>query len=224
MKDLIRNRWFVFLLGILIATVVLLGIGVILYGNGYRITYPQQFETSWDAVSGFASWVGILVSIASAIASFMAVWYAVRVADYQNRIALFEKRYECYTIIKNVVDVSDWVNYSSSYYHAYLGFYRVVRPFRGKMMDPSELASYYFDLKEQVMCSIFLFPSSDEKALRELFEKAIDLIHRTDLMNSDEYDKIMDDNFLKLKNDYCNDCNQFKRLHLGKMEQELRLK
>lgn len=96
MKELIKNRWFVFLLGILIAAVVLLGIGVILYCNGYRITYPQQFETSWDAVSSFAAWTGILVSIASAVASFMAVWYAIRVADKQNQIALFEKRYECF--------------------------------------------------------------------------------------------------------------------------------
>ena len=98
MKDLIRNRWFVFLLGILIATVVLLGIGVILYGNGYRITYPQQFETSWDAVSGFAAWAGILVSIASAAASFFAIWFAVRVADKQNKIALFESRYKVFDV------------------------------------------------------------------------------------------------------------------------------
>ena len=98
MKDLIRNRWFVFLLGILIATVVLLGIGVILYCNGYRITYPQQFETSWDAVSGFAAWFGVVVSVVSAAASFFAIWFAVRVADKQNKITLFEKRYELYDI------------------------------------------------------------------------------------------------------------------------------
>ena len=50
MKELAKKRWFVFLLGILLAILVLLGIGVVLYCNGYRITYPQQFETSWDAV------------------------------------------------------------------------------------------------------------------------------------------------------------------------------
>lgn len=98
MKQLIKKRWFVFLLGILLAIVVLLGIGVILYCNGYRITYPQQFETSWDAVSGFAAWFGVGVSILSAAASVAAIWFAVQVADKQNKIELFEKRYEIYNI------------------------------------------------------------------------------------------------------------------------------
>ena len=68
MKDLIRKRWFVFLLGILVAVVALLIFGLILYCNGYRIVYPEQFETSWDAVSGFAAWFGVGVSIVSAVA------------------------------------------------------------------------------------------------------------------------------------------------------------
>lgn len=98
MKDLTRKRWFVFLLGILIAVIALLIFGLILYCNGYRIVYPERFETSWDAVSGFAAWFGVLVSTASAVASFMAVWYAVRVADKQNQIALFEKRQEIFNM------------------------------------------------------------------------------------------------------------------------------
>ena len=107
MKELTKKTWFVFLLGILIAVVVLLGIGVILYCNGYRIIYPQQFETSWDAVSGFAAWFGVVVSVVSAAASFFAIWFAVRVADKQNKIALFEKRYNFYFIINNLLLCSD---------------------------------------------------------------------------------------------------------------------
>ena len=107
MKDLIRKRWFVFLLGILVAVVALLIVGRILYCNGYRIVYPEQFETSWDAVSAVASWAGIIVSIASAIAAFMAVWYAIRVSDKQNRISLFEKKYELFEIISDCKTFSD---------------------------------------------------------------------------------------------------------------------
>ena len=107
MKDLIRKRWFVFLLGILVAVVALLVVGRILYYNGYRIVYPEQFETSWDAVSAVASWAGIIVSIASAIAAFMAVWYAIRVSDKQNRISLFEKKYELFEIISDCKTFSD---------------------------------------------------------------------------------------------------------------------
>lgn len=224
MKDLVKKRWFVFLLGLLIAVVLLLIFSLILYCNGYRIVYPEQFETSWDAVSGFAAWFGVAVSALSAAASFAAIWFAVRVADQQNKIALFEKRYECYIIIKNVVDVSNWVKHSSSYYHVYLGFYRLVRPLEENMMDSLNLAFYYSKLEEKVLCSIFLFPSSDEKALKDLFRKAFNLIYGTRAMDFDEYPKTMDDKFVELKNDYCNYCNEFRRLYLENMEQELRLK
>lgn len=98
MKDLAKKRWFVFVLGILFTVIALLTFGLILYCNGYRIVYPEQFETSWDAVSGFAAWFGVGASIISAVASFFAIWFAVRVADKQNKIALFEKRYELYDI------------------------------------------------------------------------------------------------------------------------------
>lgn len=101
MKELIKKRWFVFLLGILIAVIALLIFGLILYCNGYRIVYPEQFETSWDAVSGFAEWAGVTVSLISVGTSFVAVWAAIQVpkeiAKKQDAISLFEKRYELYS-------------------------------------------------------------------------------------------------------------------------------
>lgn len=95
MKKFIKGRWFPFSL-LLAGLVVVLLVGL---WRGFRITYSPTLENSWSAISGVADWVGIIVSILSAIASFMAVWYAIRVADKQNQIALFEKRYELYTIV-----------------------------------------------------------------------------------------------------------------------------
>lgn len=103
MKELVKKRWFVFLLGILIAVVILLVIGFILYCNGYRVTYPQQFETSWDAVSGFAAWFGVGVSIVSVGTSFAAVWAAIQVpkeiANQQEKVELYTKRLEFYNTL-----------------------------------------------------------------------------------------------------------------------------
>lgn len=70
---------------------------------GWRITYAPELGNNWDAVSGVAAWVGIVVSTLSAVASFMAIWYAIRVADKQNQIALFEKRYECFQCFEECV-------------------------------------------------------------------------------------------------------------------------
>lgn len=95
MKRFVNSRCFPI---IVILGLFLIPIGV-LFVLGFRITYAPELENSWNAVSGVAAWFGVAVSIIGVVASFMAVWYAVRVADKQNRIALFEKRYELYNII-----------------------------------------------------------------------------------------------------------------------------
>lgn len=86
----IKGRWFPSLV-LLVALAFVLLEGFLL---GFRITYAPALENSWEAISAVASWSGVA-------ASFAAVWYAVRVADKQNRIALFEKRYELFEIILN---------------------------------------------------------------------------------------------------------------------------
>lgn len=75
---------------------VLVFVIVMLYGLGFRITYAPELENSWNAVSAVATCVGVL-------ASFIAIWFAIRVpkkiAEEQNKIALFEKRYEFYYVL-----------------------------------------------------------------------------------------------------------------------------
>ncbi len=76
---------------------------IFLYCVGFRITYAPELETSWNAVIAFANWGSVFVSLAGAIASFLAVWFAIKVpkqiADKQNKISLFEKRYKIYNMI-----------------------------------------------------------------------------------------------------------------------------
>lgn len=68
---------------------------------GWRITYAPELENSWSAVSAVAAWVSIVVAIASAVASFSAVWYTIRIADKQNKIDLFKKRYQVYQTVND---------------------------------------------------------------------------------------------------------------------------
>lgn len=71
--------------------------------SGWRVTYAPELENSWNAISAFGTWAGVVVSAAGVVASFVAIWYAIQVpkeiAYQQNRIALFEKRYEAYSSI-----------------------------------------------------------------------------------------------------------------------------
>ncbi|MCI6347983.1 MAG: hypothetical protein MR880_06730 [Negativibacillus massiliensis] len=88
--------------------VVVLCLGLFfLYQKEFRITYAPDLENNWDAISGSASWV-------SAIASFLAVWYAIQISDKQNKIALFEKRYSVYKTFSDCQDFSNHLMYTST--------------------------------------------------------------------------------------------------------------
>ncbi len=75
----------------------MLGLIACLYAFGFRITYAPELENSWDAISAFAAWAGVIVSIMAVGVSGLAIYYAIQVpkkiADRQDKIALFEKRF-----------------------------------------------------------------------------------------------------------------------------------
>lgn len=99
MVKFIKGRWF----PLSIAAITILIIASVLFFFGFRITYAPKLENSWDAISSVAAWGGVIAAIASATASFLAVWFAIRVpqkiAEQQNKIALFEKRRAIYEIL-----------------------------------------------------------------------------------------------------------------------------
>lgn len=64
---------------------------VIMYILGFRITYSPGLENNWDAISGCAAWAAVVVS---GLAIYFAIQAPKKIAEEQNRIALFEKRYE----------------------------------------------------------------------------------------------------------------------------------
>lgn len=66
------------------------GLVIFLYKKGFRITYDPTLINDWSAISAFASWFG---AVASAGALWVAINIPKKIAEQQNRIALFDKRY-----------------------------------------------------------------------------------------------------------------------------------
>ena len=95
----IKGRWIPFVVGISLASVI----AILLFLYGFRITYAPELENNWDAVSAVADWANVVLAVAGVIASFVAIWCAIQVpqkiAEEQNKISLFEKRYEAYSSI-----------------------------------------------------------------------------------------------------------------------------
>lgn len=103
----IKVKWF----PLIIVVIAVLAIAFVLFCCGFRITYAPELENDWDAISAVATWTGTIVAVVSAIASFLAVWFAIQVpkkiAEEQNRIALFEKRHDAYSSILSLEVFAD---------------------------------------------------------------------------------------------------------------------
>lgn len=99
MREFLKGRWF----PLVAAIAFLLGAIFVMSLFGWRFTYAPELENSWDAVSSVAGWASVSVSIVSVVASFLAIWFAIQVpkkiAKQQDRIALFEKRYQLFIML-----------------------------------------------------------------------------------------------------------------------------
>ena len=104
MKKFIKERWFPLVVAISILILVA-GVVLMMVLSGWRFTYAPELENSWDAISAVATWIGVLVSVIGVVASFIAIWYAIQVpkkiADRQDKIALFERRYDCFQLFQD---------------------------------------------------------------------------------------------------------------------------
>lgn len=98
-KWFIRSRRFIrpliFFLVLLLANILFY-----LFRCGFRITYAPELENNWDAISGCAAWAGAIGTVA-------AVFSAIYVANRQNKIALFNKRYEVYSTLLRCISFAN---------------------------------------------------------------------------------------------------------------------
>lgn len=111
MKEIKDGRFIPLLIIIFAIEVVLAaGIAALMALFGWRITYMPELENSWNAISAVATWAGAIIGLAGVAASFLAVWSAIQVpkkiAEQQNKIALFEKRYQVYTSVSKIIQVA----------------------------------------------------------------------------------------------------------------------
>lgn len=89
MKKFIKGRWFP--LTVAVIAVVIVALVMALFG--WKITYAPDLENSWEAISAVAAWVGVVASLG---AIMIAIWIPTEIANRQDKISLFEKRYELY--------------------------------------------------------------------------------------------------------------------------------
>ena len=225
-KRFISSKWF----PLAVACVVLLAVLVIAFLLGFRITYAPELENSWDAISTIASWAEVIVAIISVIASFMAVWYAIQVpqkiAERQDRIALFEKRCECYTIVQSLLVCASQLMDARTNKGVQVTF-RIHMDDPENIQNVQNISAFTLRLKRNeriVVSGSFLFSVYNVNALQKIIDTGIELIMAAKITAVNEADNLLSDHASELKQEYIQLCHQYRENgYVVEMEKELKL-
>lgn len=177
----VRGRWFPLLGFIFLLVIVIVVVGLF----GFRITYAPEMENSWDAISAVAAWVSVIVAALSAGASFAAIWTAIRVpqkiADRQDKIALFEKRYDalltynkCRTFALLLVPIKEKGKVNDVFYTAFKNI--ADEPPLVPLSDYSSLWKVQVDVVRHIDISSYLFDKSVGEYLRLVSGALFDIL------------------------------------------------
>lgn len=139
---------------------------VFLYCKGFRITYAPDLENSWDAISAFAAWFGVFTSILAILAAGIVAWRQneisrkqTDIADKQNKIALFEKRFEIYDILSSCsasAQVIKMLNKNENVLQ-YLFFVFINNPMQHKNFNRDEARIYLTNCASKLQSASFFF-------------------------------------------------------------------
>lgn len=212
---------------------------VFLYRKGFRITYAPDLENSWDAISAFAAWSGVLMSLLAIIAAGIVAWRQneisreqneiskkqADIADKQNKIALFEKRMECYSTLQNIFAFARQISELESK----KGIQTAFKLYFGEADSFSENQNYIWytiTIKRQepiIVGGLFLFPEYNEEILQSLLVDIIELSGLVAVKSKEESGQPISDAAQTCKEKICNTCSNLEKTLIPLMEKELQL-
>ena len=188
LKQFTKTRWFPLIVAV---TLVALAVGVVLIMLlfGWRVTYAPELENDWDAISGVAAWVGILVSVVSVGASFAAVWVAIqipnKIAKQQEKIALYTQRLEFYNVLDACIRFSNDAENQSS--HQIIEYMFAIKVGFGELPEDKtdiEILKRAMPLFHRVITSLrageFLFDFEVQEYVQKIIDTLPDLLNAKD--------------------------------------------
>jgi len=158
-KKFFSNKW------VCIALIFVVFV-IIFFASGFKIVYAPWLLNDWEAIGACAGWAGV---IASAVAIYFAIQIPEKIAEQQNKIALFEKRLEFYNVIINCISFSDIIqNSSSSHVEICVFFINAFAEKRKKvslipqtidytLAEKEAMLQYYYSVSPILNQGVFLF-------------------------------------------------------------------
>lgn len=183
---------------------------------GWKITYDPYLKNCWNAIDAVGGWV-------SAIISGVAIWFAafvpMRIAQEQNKIALFEKRFVSYSVFLKYISFAKMIEQietpdqlCQAFSFNFIG--------KGDVNDLKELSLMINNDEQQLMSGLFLFSDfCDGKTISDLIQGILEIA------NLIEYNKSKlsqeDKNLIML---FCHKCKSFENEYMRKMRRQLAVK
>ena len=197
---------------LLIIVIVLL----LLSAFGWKITYSPQLENDWSAIDAVGGW-------ASAVISGVAIWFAVfvpkRIAQEQNKIALFEKRFSSYSVFLKYTSFAKAIQEADTLNQLRQAFSLNFIEY-GDMENPTERILMIKSDEKQLMSGLFLFSNfCDGETIRNILQEILIVVS---LMQSKE-ERLSEEDKKKIKL-FCNTCASFSGKYMREMRRQLTIR
>lgn len=207
----------------------MLGLIACLYAFGFRITYAPELENSWDAISAFAAWAGVIVSIIAVGVSGLAIYYAIQVpkkiADRQDKITLFDKRMSCFIAILQLLDITNGLDQVETIDDLVKTFRVGIGDLENAPTDDSPAFNSFLALvqiKQKIMTGNFLFPEYDDNLLRAAIFQGMNLMESANSHDTNK-NRHLTKSEIALVKDFCDNCTAFQDKYLKQIVKELNL-
>lgn len=183
--------------------------------SGWKITYNPYLENSWDAIDAVGGWV-------SAAISGVAIWFAVSVpkhiAQEQNKIALFEKRFTSYSVFLKYISFGERLreieNLNELRQVFSLNFME-----QGDVSDLKELILIIKNDEQQLMSGLFLFSDfCNGETIHDILQGVIEVACLT---RCKEINLSMEDKNKIIS--FCDKCKTFEEKYMEKMRRQLKI-
>ena len=180
---------------------------------GWRITFNPKLENSWNAISAIGNW-------AAAIISGIAIWFAVaapkQIAAQQNKIALFEKRFESYSVfLKYISFAASLSGISSSDYLKNAFKFNFVGD--GDEFDLEKIVGIIKRDENLMMAGLFLFSNfSGSKEIEKIVKNSLSVVQ----LVKNEHEEFSEDDKKKIDS-FCEICMEFEKNNMEEMRKQI---
>lgn len=191
----------------------------------------DSIANSIDALAQprFIDWLAVVFSFLSIAISGIAIWFAVQVpkkiAYRQDKIGLFEKRYECYVVIQDLLTFADQIKMCQRIFEVQAAskmYFGEAETFHDDELA-AVLALKLNRKKVLILSGAFLFSNYDLEKLQEIVDVGIDLIMSAATESKVRAQELLSKKTEELKASYCALCEEFEKKYLDAIEKEINL-